>query len=164
MQFNKKIVLFDIDYTLFDTKAFKKSQLKKCIAYDEVHEVLTELKKIAILGIFSEGEINLQRTKLRKSNLQKYFKEEHVHIVPDKLAEIKRVLDGYKNKQIFFVDDKLTILRDANTVLPSIFAIWLKRGIYAMNQKKIANFKPNAVVANLREVVRIVKSHSSVIG
>lgn len=158
MQSNKAVVLFDIDYTLFDTDAFKKSQLKKYIVYDEAHEVLTELKKIAILGIFSEGEINLQRMKLRKSNLQRYFKEEHIHIVPDKLAEIKRVLDGYRNKKIFFVDDKLTILRDANSILPSIFAIWLKRGIYAMNQKEIANFKPNAVVKNLSEVVKIVKS------
>jgi len=154
----KSVILFDIDYTLFDTEAFKKSQLTKYIAYDEVHEVLTELKKIAVLGIFSEGELNFQTTKLKKSKLQKYFKEEHVHIVPDKLVEIKRVLDGYKNKKIFFVDDKLTILRDANTVLPSIFAIWLKRGIYAMNQKKIANFKPNAVVANLREVAIIMNS------
>lgn len=162
MQFNKRVILFDIDYTLFNLDLFKESLLKEYELYEEVEEVLSKLSKFVKLGIFSEGNYKFQKTKLEKTNLKNYFKDLDTHIVEDKLRDLRRILGKYKNKRIFFVDDKLTILCDAKKILPSIFTVWLKRGIYAMNQKKIANFKPNAVVANLREVVRIVSQDAEI--
>lgn len=158
-----KIILFDIDYTLFNLDLFKETLLKEYELYEEVEEVLSKLSEFVTLGIFSEGNYEFQKTKLEKTKLKNYFKESDTHIVGDKLRDLRRILDKYKKKKVFFVDDKLTILRDAKKILPSIFTIWLKRGIYAINQKDIPDFKPNEVIKNLREVIKIINSHSSVI-
>ena len=39
-----KIVLFDIDYTLFNTDVFKETQQKHSV-YDEVHDILKNFQK-----------------------------------------------------------------------------------------------------------------------
>lgn len=151
-----KIVLFDIDYTLFNTDVFKETQLKKHSVYDEVHSVLENLSKVAELGIFSEGETDFQKTKLNKTDIKKYFKEKYVHIALNKKDEIRNIMDKYSNKQLFLVDDKLTILYELKRVLPSIFTIWVKRGIYAKNQKNIKGFKPDYEIKNLRDLPAII--------
>jgi len=62
---NKKpAILFDIDYTLFDTDFFKESKLLKHKIYDEVIGVLESLAEATTLGIFSKGETEFQKTKL----------------------------------------------------------------------------------------------------
>lgn len=157
---SKPLVLFDIDYTLFDTAFFKESKLLKHKVYKEVTEVLDSLNKIAILGVFSEGDIEFQKKKLKETNIEKYFAKDHTHIVLKKIDELKKVLEKYRDRQIFFVDDKLNILYDAKKLSPRVFTIWVKRGFYAQNQKPIPGFKPGAEVLNLREIVDIIKRSS----
>lgn len=152
----KPLVLFDIDYTLFDTAFFKESKLLKHKVYKEVTEVLDSLNKIAILGIFSEGDIEFQKKKLKETNIEKYFAKDHTHIVLKKIDELKKVLEKYKDRQIFFVDDKLNILYDAKKLSPRVFTIWVKRGFYAENQKPIPGFKPDAEVESLSEIIEII--------
>src|SRR3989344_7893215 len=155
---NKKpIVLFDIDYTLFDTAYFKKSYLTKHKVYEEVIDVLEKLSKIAILGIFSEGDLEFQRKKLNQTGIVDYFEKDSVHIVLNKLSEFEKILRKYEDRVTFFVDDKLSILFDAKKIFPKVVAIWVKRGVYAENQKEIPGFKPDAEVESLSEVVKIVK-------
>ena len=156
-----KIVLFDIDYTLFDTDVFKKSGLSQHEIYEEVIKVLESLKKVALLGIFSEGENELQKQKLKETNIEKYFEKDHTHIVLKKIDEFERVLNSYTDKQVFFVDDKLDILYDAKKLFPEVFTIWVKRGFYAQNQKEIPGFTPDATIENLSEVVKIISNSSS---
>jgi FMN phosphatase YigB (HAD superfamily) len=156
---NKKpIVLFDIDYTLFDTKLFKKSDLTKHKIYEEVRDVLEKLSKIALLGIFSEGDLEFQRKKLNQTEIADYFEKDNTHIVLNKLTGVRKVLQKYANRKTFFVDDKLSILFDAKKIFPNVVTIWVKRGIYAENQKDISGFRPDAEVDNLSEVVKIVES------
>lgn len=160
MQFTKPIVLLDIDYTLFDTDFFKESNLSKPKIYKEVIRALEDLKKIAVLGIFSEGDLDFQKTKLKEDGIDKYFGKENVHIVSNKLDALKNVLRKYnKETKTFFVDDKLTILFAAKKMFPKIFAVWVRRGFYAKNQKEISGFTPDAEVENLSEAVRIVQSN-----
>ena len=156
----KKIVLFDIDYTLFRTDLFKQSGLSEHKIYEEVIEVLESLKKIAILGIFSEGDLEFQNQKLVKTDIKKYFKEIHTHIVLHKLEEIKKVFEKYRKNKIFLIDDKLSILNDLKKFMPLCFGIWIKRGWYAQNQKPIPGFQPDAQVDNLHQVVKIIRSNS----
>lgn len=163
MQLTKPVVLFDIDYTLFDTAFFKESKLMAHKTYNEVIEVLDNLKKIAILGIFSEGDIELQRRKLIKTNINKYFEKDHTHIVLRKFDELKRVLKNYEERQIFFVDDKLKILYDAKKLSSDIFTIWVKRGPYAQSQKKIPGFTPDEEVKGILEVVKIVENELKIL-
>ena len=152
------IILFDIDYTLFNVDLFKESVFKQFEIYGEVEGVLIELSSLARLGIFSEGGYELQKAKLARTNIKKYFRDEHTHIIFSKSNEIKKVLDRYKNKKIFFVDDKLTILHDAKKIMPSIFTIWVKRGKYAQGQAEIKNFKPDATITSLDQIISIVLS------
>ena len=153
---NKPVVLFDIDFTLFDTASFKQSGLSRHKIYEEVIGVLENLKNIAILGIFSEGDLDFQNQKLIKTDIKKYFEELHTHIVLNKLDEIKKVFEKYRGNRIFLVDDKLTILNDLKKFMPSVFGIWVKRGWYADNQKEIQGFKPDAEVDTLQEIVKII--------
>ncbi len=151
-----KIVLFDIDYTLFNTGIFKKTNLKKHFVYNEVNNVLAELSKVAILGIFSEGDLEFQKNKLLKTGIQKHFLKDYTHIAEKKEEMLRKILQKYKNNKIFLVDDKLSILHLAKTISPSLFTIWVKRGIYAKNQKEIPGFKPDAAVGNLRRIIFII--------
>lgn len=155
--YKNKIVLFDIDYTLFDTRKFKDSFLQDYNIYNEVMEVLIQLARLATLGIFSKGETEFQKTKLKKTGMMKFFKENNIHIFDDKDANLISVLEKYKDSKIFLVDDKLTNLYSAKKYMPQIFAIWVKRGPYAKMQKPILGFKPDAEIDSLSGVVEIIK-------
>lgn len=153
------LVLFDIDYTLFNTKIYKESNRQTFITYEEVINVLQELKNVAKLGIFSEGEDEFQKTKLLKTGIDTHFEKNYIHIVKEKNTNLEEILTRYKNYQLFFVDDKLTILHSAKLFMPNIFTIWIKRGKYAISQGPIPNFTPDATFANLRDIIPIIVRH-----
>lgn len=151
-----KVVLFDIDYTLFDTAFFKESKLLEHKIYQEIISVLDSLKKIAVLGIFSEGDVAFQIEKIKQTNIDKYFARENTHIVSDKYLDIKGILEKYRGSKIFFVDDKLGILHAAKKNMPEVFTVWVKRGPFAKAQEPITEFNPDATVDNLQDIVKII--------
>lgn len=152
----KKMILFDIDYTLFDTDIFKQSELTDYRAYDEVVQMLEELQGIATVGIFSEGEQEFQKAKLLKTRIHDRFPQEHLHIVAKKEESLREILKKYKKYQLFMVDDKLSLLQAAKKVSPSVVTIWIKRGPYAINQANANAFLPDATITSLDEVVGVV--------
>lgn len=152
----KKVVLFDIDYTLFDTEKFKNTKLQTFSLYEEVIDVLNKLKETVYLGIFSEGNLDFQKTKLLKTKIHNSFTKKHIHIVANKEETIKEILDKYKENVVFLVDDKLTVLYMAKQLLPSLITIWVKRGMYAQNQLPIKGYTPDAIIVNLRELTPII--------
>jgi FMN phosphatase YigB (HAD superfamily) len=152
----KKIILFDIDYTLFDTAQFKESGLTIYKLYDEVEEALKTLSSIAEIGIFSQGEDAFQREKLRQTLIHEHFKEENIHIFASKDENLGSVLDKYKDREIFLVDDKLEVLKLGKDLSENVYAIWLKRGPFADVQKDIVGFTPDATIINLSEAVAFV--------
>ena len=125
---NQTIVLFDIDYTLFDTKTFKESKLENYCLYEEVLHVLEELIKVAELGIFSMGDTEFQNRKLVETGIANYFKDKNVHVFSDKEINLKEMFDRYQQYRIFLVDDKLNVLYNAKKIMPSVFTIWVKKG------------------------------------
>lgn len=155
----KKLVLFDIDRTLFDTDLFKESGLMTHSVYEEVLEVLEALSQDALLGVFSQGQLDLQITKLIKTGIHNRFHKKHMHIVTDKTEAMPAVFEKYKHYRVFFVDDKLTALHEAKKLYPWLFTIWMKRGKYALAQKPIEGFDPEATITDLREVVQLVEKN-----
>ncbi len=155
---SKKLVLFDIDYTLFDTDIFKESQLTTYQIYEEVLDVLMNVGKTARLGIFSEGELDFQKTKLLKTDILRHFMEENIHIVASKDETIKEILTQYKDETVVLIDDKLPVLHAAHQIMPSMYTIWVKRGIYAEKQQPISGFTPTREVTTLSEIPEIVES------
>jgi len=157
MQKSKKIILFDIDNTLFNTLRLKQTNPHVFSLYEEVLETLEELSKFADLGIFSEGEIGFQKQKLQQTNIEKYFLKEHTHIFPEKLKAIEETFRRYgEDNQLFLVDDKLSILPPIKKDFPSVFTIWIKRGEYALVQKPIEGFSPDAIVETIKDVIPLI--------
>ncbi len=152
---NKKLVLFDIDYTLFDTSAFKDSSLTNYSLYEEIIATLRSLSKIATLGIFSEGEIDFQEDKLARTGISKLFLDQHIHIVEDKTKTIERVIDKYKDYELFVIDDRISNLEMAKAHNPKVRAVWVKRGPFAV---KDTDFVPDLAVSNLADLVNFVKN------
>jgi hypothetical protein len=159
MQNSKPVVLFDIDYTLFDTRKFKDSQLQDFDIYDETMKILTQLKRVASLGIFSKGEAGFQKAKLEKTGMLKFFEENNIHIFDNKDANLISVLEKYKDSKLFLVDDKLEILCSAKRHMPQVITVWVKRGPYAQIQEPIENFVPSATIDDLSNLYRIVLSN-----
>lgn len=153
----KPIIFFDIDYTLFDVAAFKKSNLKDFRLYEETKDILKKLHKWAVLGIFSEGEDNFQKAKLERTGIKKYFLKDNVYVFMGKHNYIENILNQYRGNKIFFVEDKLPILYEVKKKMSEVFGIWVKRGWYAENQKPIPGFKPDAEILSLKEVIEIVE-------
>lgn len=155
---NKKIILFDIDYTLFNTDLLKETDLKIHSLYKEVKDVLNKLSKKANLGIFSEGEANFQKNKLAKTEIEKYFSQNHIYIVEKKDQKSLDFFRSYKHLDIFLIDDKLSVLRQIKRSYPYVFTVWIKRGKYASVQKPINDFTPDAEIKDLQKVVEIIDS------
>jgi hypothetical protein len=160
MEKSKKIVLFDIDDTLFNTARFKETNSTIFSLYDEVLHVLEALKDKADLGIFSEGEIALQKSKLSQTNIERYFLAEHVNIVAKKVDAIGKLAKKYKSAgKIFLIEDRLPILPLVKKNFPSLFTIWIKRGRYAPFQEPIDGFSPDAQVDTLKEIIPLITNH-----
>ncbi|MGI8420599.1 MAG: hypothetical protein ACR2LN_08250 [Candidatus Levyibacteriota bacterium] len=154
----KKIVLFDIDYTVFNMKLFGDTKLQTYEVYEEVHEVLEQLKEVADLGIFSQGEVAFQNRKLSETHIETYFLQKHVHIVLNKADEMEFVMKKYLGMgKMFFVDDRLPMLQLAKEHHPEVITIWIKRGRFAEEQEPI-DFEADATVYNLREIIPIIKN------
>ncbi len=152
----EKVVLFDIDYTLFDTARFKQTNLVEYALYEEVSPVLAQLQKIAKLGIFSEGETEFQRAKLIKTQIHSQFHEDYINIVEKKEYSYAEMLQGFDKSLVFLIDDKLPVLHDAKRQFRDVITIWIKRGPFAENQQDIPGFEPDATVTSLSEAVPVI--------
>jgi len=152
----KKIVLFDIDYTLFDTDEFKKSNLTVFKLYEEAESVLEELIQSCEVGIFSEGKDEFQREKLRQTLIHGRFQEKNIHIFLSKDDNIESVLQKHRGDDVFLVDDKLAVLSLAKNLDNNTFVIWVKRGPFAMNEENNQGFVPDATVSNLSEIIPLI--------
>lgn len=155
----KKIILFDIDYTIFDMGLYGDSKVQKFQAYEEVYEVLSQLKGLADLGILSQGEVLWQERKLVETNIKQYFLQEHTHIIASKEEEIEGILKKYIGEgKLFFVDDRLPVLQLAKKHHPELVTIWIKRGKFAEEQEPI-EFEADKTILNLRELVPLIKNN-----
>ncbi len=152
----EKVVLFDIDYTLFNTRVYKDSSLTHFSVYDEVIEVLREVSTMATVGVFSEGELEHQLRKLIATNIKEFIHDDHMHIFTKKLSALADVLINYQGKQLFFIDDKLEVLQAIKQMDPTIYTIWVKRGEYAESVPEIEGFQPDAEVIDLKKVIEII--------
>lgn len=215
-----KVVLFDIDFTLFDTEAFRDKMYRSILKstsfrdtehkqliqrvyegivsefgyftpriflermvklfpsgvdviekaiwdkanfkgnfYDEIQKVLEVISKFALVGIFSKG-FSKRWQKRKLSEIKHFFVKDNIHITINKHSMLPGILKKYSTKKLYLVDDALDILQAAKILRSGIYTIWVKRGKYAMVQKPIPGFEPDATVADLKDVVDIVEKDS----
>lgn len=151
-----KLVLFDIDYTLFDTANFKDSSLSDYQLYDEIEHLLINLSSTIDLGIFSKGEKEFQKLKLQKTGIEKYFNPENIHIFENKDENLQAVIKKYSDRKIYLVDDKLEVHYNAKKHNSTIVTIWVKRGPFAQDETLLNNFSPDKIVESLNEIEKFI--------
>lgn len=151
---SKKLILFDIDYTLFDTDSFKESNLTKFSLYNEIDKLLKNLSSFATLAIFSKGETDFQLNKLKKTGIDKYFTPDFIDVVADKDEVFEKVIDKYKNYEIFLIDDRIRNLEMAKKHRRDIKTVWVIRGPYAV---KDTQFIPDKSISDLEQLLDFVK-------
>lgn len=151
----KSLILFDLDYTLFNTDLFKESGFLEYDVYSETTKVLEVLQGKTILGIFSEGEEAPQNEKMRKTNIDRFFDPVNINIVVSKKEAMKKVINRYKDKKIFIVDDRKDMLEIAKKNYSSVTTVWLENGPYAKAQKN-GLYQPDFILKNLNELINIV--------
>ena len=143
----------DVDFSAVEESIWNEEAFRRCI-YKEVDDILSEIKKIAQVGIFSKGHDRFQRAKLK--TIEHFLEIKHIHIVVDKYANLPQIINKYAKHKLYLVDDELEALHFASKLRSDVFTIWVKRGRYAAEQKPIPGFTPNLVVTNLRKIVKII--------
>lgn len=78
---------FDADQKALDQVFWENDEIYKGAIYQDVSEALKKLSGKYTLGIFSQGNEELQRKKLDASGIKKYFKDEHIMISVRKLSD-----------------------------------------------------------------------------
>lgn len=149
------IVLFDIDYTLFDTAAFKESGLTNYSLYPGVKKILEQLSSSFTLGILSQGETDFQLKKLDTTGIRDVFDRDHMFIIPDKKEALAEILGKIASEEIVFVEDKLEMLEEAKRVNPKIKTVWYRNGPFAENTK--STFNPDVIIFELSKLLEVLK-------
>lgn len=112
---------FEKDVVKLDHVFWKEDDLYQESLYPETQEVLRELKDQKTLGIFSQGNEELQNRKLDAAKLRDYFSPEHVFIHRRKLSDDAIEL---LPRQATFVDNK----HDVVVALQKfVDVIWINR-------------------------------------
>ena len=86
---------FKVEQTLLDRVFWENNQIYKDALYKEVPNVLKKLSNSHTLGIFSQGNEELQARKLAAADIKKYFSDEYIFIharkmIDEIVAEIPR--------------------------------------------------------------------------
>ncbi len=107
----------------------KRSDYRKSL-FKDTTRVLKELSSHYPLGIFSEGHKKFQLTKLKFSNIYKYFSQDHIYIFKRKGTE--KALDQIPPKSIIVEDRKEHVGKIARH--GDLIPIWLNRKDEKMNK------------------------------
>lgn len=148
-------VLFDIDYTLFNTDSFKKSGLTLYTLYPQVKKVLELLNTKYTLGILSEGEMELQMNKLKQTGIVNLFNQKSTFIVKDKHGELEQIMKLLEAEKAVFVEDKKEMLARAKELDKNLITVWVKNGPYAQSTQ--STFIPDYQINTLIELPNLLE-------
>lgn len=146
------------DIKKLETVFWNKRLYESCI-YPDVKKVFSYLAKNNIqIGIFSTGESTHQKIKIE--SLNEYLTENHIYISKDKFKIIKKTFAKYKNHQVYLVDDYPQILESTKSHHKNIFTVFIKRQKAHSNLVIPENFKPDASITNLNQLIDIIETNN----
>lgn len=148
-----KIIFFDIDDVLFKTDLFIKSGLKKYESYEDAKEVIEKIENEFEIGILSQGEYNLQISKLTNIDLLKHFKKENILIVEEKNKISENIFEMFKDRVIYVLDDRIDNLCKIKEISLGIKTILIKRG---RHQDLNNDYRPDFIINTLSELLKIL--------
>lgn len=123
----------------------------------EILGIISKQKDI-IIGIFSAGKISLQRPKIK--TIEHFLNQEHINIFEFYKGDaLPKLIQDYKDYEIYLVDDIQDILVKAKKLRQDVTTIWIQRKGYARDRNPVANFNPDYIIKSLKEVLNILNLH-----
>lgn len=101
--------------------------------------VVKNLADLAIIGIFSQGEENFQKSKI--AFLNALLNRDNVYIFPNKINQMKQAFNKYTGYEIFLVDDNLNVLTKAEDAYPNVYVILIDRNDRFGDNKGVTKIK-----------------------
>lgn len=101
---------------------FEKDNINKYLFPDS--KVLFELKDIR-RGIFSEGDLKFQRSKIDK--FESVIEKDLIYIFQDKIKKLPEVLNKHSDSEIYIVDDRIDIHIESKKLSQDVRTILIKR-------------------------------------
>ena len=103
---NKTLILFDIDNTLIKSNNIFQLLVNPSILNNEdIIPILSKLQQSYTLGIWSQGFIKIQLTKLKIANLISYFNKDQIWISHKKIDLLHKI-NSQNFQKIYIIDDK----------------------------------------------------------
>lgn len=118
--------------------------------YPEVFEALAALSHKATLCIFSQGDEVFQQVKVHQSGLSAYF--QYFFIFQKKLPELKKIKTQFHGKTLWLIDNKVSVLKAAVSLVPELKTVHVVREEYEIDQ----SFQPTHRIKSLVDLDRLV--------
>ena len=122
----------ELDKSFHNVDLFEKSVYKDT-------SVVKNLADLAIIGIFSQGEENFQKSKI--AFLNALLNRDNVYIFPNKINQMKQAFNKYTGYEIFLVDDNLNVLTKAEDAYPNVYVILIDRNDRFGDNKGVTKIK-----------------------
>ncbi len=138
---------------------FWDSKLYESCIYKDVKETFSLINQRGLnIGIFSTGDMDHQKIKIE--SLKEFLSDNHIYISKDKFKIIKDTFEIYKEHHAFLVDDFPQILESAEAYNKDIFTVFIKRKKSHPDLIIPDNFKPDATITNLKQLVDIIEANN----
>lgn len=134
---------------------FSSPDLFSSSLYPDARLTVDALSRHFYTGIFSSGDIFFQRTKLRASGIEPYFRPEHINIWERKSINIPRLIEKYRGFNIAIVDDRASVIEAARQLRGDVVGIWVDRQKFKHEVPTNTEFSPNYQVKELQSIPKI---------
>ncbi|MBL7036498.1 hypothetical protein ISR94_01430 [Candidatus Microgenomates bacterium] len=138
MNSQKKIILVDLDHTLYEVDSGN--------LYPDAIDFVKFAQKQNETYLFTEGDHNFQKNKIEKTGLDKIFGK-NIRIY-DEFLKIENSKKEFSDKDVILIDDKPLVIDGAISL--GWETIRIKRGRY---KNKDSQLKPNNTVKDLQTIV-----------
>jgi len=154
----KTVFLVDLDNVLIDTEKFRDTPIpdlenfpfEKYI-FPNAKNLLNILKSLGEVFIYSRGDPGFQKAKLKSGGIDKIIDPEHTIVLIDKIQALKEIISKFNDAQVTIIDDRPSVLSEAQHLNPKIETIWIKYGKYINEMSNPGNF--TFVADNLDQVL-----------
>lgn len=135
---------------------FYDTTLYETCLYPEDRNVLEKLsqRKDVVLGIVSRGENSFQRRKIQ--TIKSFFPDNNVFISLTKVDLIERMINQFRDMQIFVIDDSAPFLYEFKKADKKIVVILVEKENRYERRPVADGFIPDFKIGNLTEIEAIL--------
>jgi FMN phosphatase YigB (HAD superfamily) len=146
-QFCQKIGRTDIQHSV--QEMFLNKNFESYI-YDDVKQWLPVLKQNAVTALFTQGDESYQQVKIYQSQIATLF--DFIYIYHRKMAHLPNILRFFEWKDILFIDNHLSLLKQAKEQFPKLKTVWINREHLSAH----IDFSPDYTIESCAELLPLV--------